>query len=45
VWRDDECKTVVKGNGGGGCSSDDGGCSFDGVVIWLGRRQNRDVVE
>jgi hypothetical protein len=38
VQRDDERKTIVKGNDGGGLSSD---C----VVLWLGRRQNRDVVE
>jgi hypothetical protein len=29
---------VVKGN-------DNGGWSFDGMVLWLGRRQNRDVFE
>jgi hypothetical protein len=38
VQMDDECKTAVKGN-------DDSGWSFNGVVLWLGRRQNRDVVE
>jgi hypothetical protein len=38
VWRDDERETAVKGN-------DDDGWSFDGVVLWLGRRQNRDAVE
>jgi hypothetical protein len=26
VWRDDGCETAVKGNDGGGCSS-------DGVVL------------
>jgi hypothetical protein len=36
--RDDECGTMVKGN-------DDGGWSFDCVVLWLGKRQNGDVVE
>jgi hypothetical protein len=30
--------TVVKGNNGGGWSS-------DGVVLWLGTRQNGNVVE
>jgi hypothetical protein len=38
VQRDDGRKTAVTGN-------DDGGWSFDGMVLWLGRRQNRDVVE
>jgi hypothetical protein len=38
VRRDDGCGMAVKGNGGGGWS-------FDGVVLWLGRRQNRDLVE
>jgi hypothetical protein len=38
VRRDDERETAVKGNDGGGWSS-------DGVVLWLGRRQNRDAVE
>jgi hypothetical protein len=38
VRKDDEYGTAVKGNGGGGWSS-------DGVVLWLGRRQNGDVVE
>jgi hypothetical protein len=38
VLRDNEHKTAVKGN-------DDGGWSFDGLVLWLNRRQNRDVVE
>jgi hypothetical protein len=31
VWRDDGRKIAVKG-------SDDGGWSFDSVVLWLGRR-------
>jgi hypothetical protein len=38
VRRDDGCETTVKGNDGGGWS-------FDGVVLWLERRQNGDVVE
>jgi hypothetical protein len=38
VERDDVCGTTVEGNDGGGWSS-------DGVVLWLGRRQNRDMVE
>jgi hypothetical protein len=38
VWRDNECGMAVQGNDGGGWS-------FDGVVLELGRRQNRDVVE
>jgi hypothetical protein len=38
VQRDDGRGTVVKGNDGGGWSS-------DGVVLWLGRRQNRDAIE
>jgi hypothetical protein len=38
VWRDDRCGAVVKGN-------DDGGWSSEGVVLWLGRRQNGDAVE
>jgi hypothetical protein len=38
VWRDDGYETMVKGNDGGRGSSDD-------VVLWLGRRQNRDAVE
>jgi hypothetical protein len=38
VRRDDERGMAVKGNDGGGRSS-------DGVVLWLGRRQNGDVVE
>jgi hypothetical protein len=37
VRRDDECETAVKGNDGGGWSS-------EVVVLWLGRRQNRDTV-
>jgi hypothetical protein len=38
VWRDDGRETAAKGNGSGGWSSND-------VVLWLGRRQNGDVVE
>jgi hypothetical protein len=38
VWRDDGHGTVVKGNDGGGWSS-------NGVMLWLGRRQNGDAVE
>jgi hypothetical protein len=37
VRRDDGSETVVKEN--------DDGWSSDGVVLWLGRRQNRDAVE
>jgi hypothetical protein len=38
VCKDDECGTTVKEN-------DDGGWSFDGVVLWLARRQNGDTIE
>jgi hypothetical protein len=38
VRRDDEHETTVIENDGGGWCSDD-------VVLWLGRRQNRDAVE
>jgi hypothetical protein len=38
VRRDDECGPTVKGN-------DDVGWSSNDVVLWLGRRQNRDAVE
>jgi hypothetical protein len=38
VRRDDEHETVVKENDGGRWSS-------YGVVLWLRRRKNRDVVE
>jgi hypothetical protein len=38
MWRDDGCGTDVKRN-------DDGGWSYDGVVLWLGRRKNRDTIE
>jgi hypothetical protein len=38
VWRDDGHGTTVNRN-------DDGGWSSDGVVVWLVRRQNRDVIE
>jgi hypothetical protein len=38
VRRDNEHETTVKGN-------DNDEWSSDGVVLWLGRRQNKDVVE
>jgi hypothetical protein len=38
VWRDDGHGTTVKGN-------DDSGWSFDGVVLWIVRRQNGDAIE
>jgi hypothetical protein len=38
VRRDDEHKTTVKQN-------DVDGWSSDVVVLWIGRRQNRDVVK
>jgi hypothetical protein len=38
VRRDDGRETVMKGN-------DNGGWSSDGMVLWLGRRQNRDTIE
>jgi hypothetical protein len=38
VQKDDGCETVVKGN-------DDYGWSSDGVVLWLGMRQNEDADE
>jgi hypothetical protein len=38
VWGDDVHETVVKGN-------DDDRWSFDDVILWLGGRQNGDVVE
>jgi hypothetical protein len=38
VRRDDEHVTVIKGN-------DDDGWSSDGAVLWLGKRQNSDVIE
>jgi hypothetical protein len=38
MWMDDECETAVKWN-------DDDRWNFDGVVLWLGRRQNKDAVE
>jgi hypothetical protein len=38
VWRDDEHGMMVKGNNGSGWSS-------DGVMLWLGRRQNGDTIE
>jgi hypothetical protein len=38
VRRGDERGTAVKENDGGGWS-------FNGVVLWLGRRQNGDAVK
>jgi hypothetical protein len=38
VRRDDGRETTVKGNNGSGWS-------FDGVVFWLGGRQNGDAIE
>jgi hypothetical protein len=38
VRRDNEHRIAVKENNGGGWSS-------NGVVVWLGRRQNEDVIE
>ncbi len=38
VRRDNECGTAVKGN-------DSDGWSSDGLVLWLERRQNGDVIE
>jgi hypothetical protein len=38
VWKDDECRTTVKGN-------DSSGWSSYGVMFWLGRRQNGDAIE
>jgi hypothetical protein len=38
VRKDDGRRTVVKENDGDGWSS-------DGVVLWLGRRQNGDTIE
>jgi hypothetical protein len=38
VWRDDGRGTTVKGN-------DDSRWSSDGMVFWLGRRQNGGVIE
>jgi hypothetical protein len=38
VWRDNERETTVKEN-------DDSRWSSNGVVLWLGRRQNGDIVE
>jgi hypothetical protein len=38
VWRDDECETAIKEN-------DDSRWRSDGVVLWLGRRQNGDMIE
>jgi hypothetical protein len=38
MWRDDGRETVVKGN-------DNDRWSSDSVVLWLGRRQNEDMVK
>jgi hypothetical protein len=38
VWRDDGHGTTVKENNGGRWSS-------IGMVLWLGRKQNGDVIE
>jgi hypothetical protein len=38
VQRDDRCETTVKENDGDNWS-------FEGVVLWLRRRQNGDAVE
>jgi hypothetical protein len=38
VCRDNGCVTTVKGN-------NDDEWSSDGVVRWLGRKQNRDTIE
>jgi hypothetical protein len=38
VKRGGGCETAVKGN-------DSGGWSSDGVVFWLGMRQNEDTIE
>jgi hypothetical protein len=38
VQRDHRRGTAVKGN-------DSGGWSSDGMVLWVGRRQNGDTVE
>jgi hypothetical protein len=38
VWRDDERETTVKKNDGDGWSS-------DGVMLWLGMRQNENTIE
>jgi hypothetical protein len=38
VWRDDRCGSMVKRN-------DDGRWSSNGVVLYLVRRQNKDVIE
>jgi hypothetical protein len=38
VRKDDVCEMAVKGNDGGGWSSDD-------MVLWLVRRQNANVDE
>jgi hypothetical protein len=38
VWMDDGCGMAVKMN-------NDDEWSSDGVVLWLGRRQKRDVIK
>jgi hypothetical protein len=38
VRTNDGCETAVKGN-------NDGRWSSDGIVLWLGRRQDKDTVE
>jgi hypothetical protein len=38
MQRDDGHETSIKGNDGGGWGP-------DGMVLWLGRRQNKDVIE
>jgi hypothetical protein len=38
VWRDDGHEIAMKGNY-------DSGWSSGGMVLWLGRRRNRDVIE
>jgi hypothetical protein len=41
VWSDDGRRPTVKGN----IDDEDDGWSSDGMVFWLGRRQNGDVIE
>jgi hypothetical protein len=38
VWRDDGREITVKWN-------DDSGWISDGVMLWLGRKQNGDAIE
>jgi hypothetical protein len=38
VWRDNRRETIMKGNNGSGWSS-------DGMVLWLGSKQNGDAIE